>query len=33
MSQPSMLVVAKEPNISYYLNVSIYLPTIIIVII
>ena len=29
VSQPSMLVVAKDPNISQYLNLSIYLPTII----
>ena len=29
VSQPSTLVVAKDPNISHYLNSSIYLPTII----
>ena len=27
--QQSTLVVAKDPNISHYLNLSIYLPTII----
>ena len=29
VSQQSALVVVKDPNISHYLNVSIYLPTII----
>ena len=29
VSQPSTLVVAKDPNISHYLNLSICLPTII----
>ena len=33
VSQPSTLVVAKDPNISHYLNLSIYLPTIILSII
>ena len=33
VSQPSALVVAKDPNISYYLNLSNYLPTIILAII
>ena len=28
MSQQSMLVVAKDPNISHYLNLPIYLQTI-----
>ena len=28
VSQPSTIVVAKDPNISHYLNLSIYLPTI-----
>ena len=32
-SQQSTLVVAKDPNISHYLNLSIYLPTIILAII
>ena len=33
MSQPSTLMVAKDPDISHYLNLSIYLPTIILAII
>ena len=33
VSQPSSLVVAKDPNLLHYLNLSIYLPTIILVII
>ena len=33
VSQQSTLVVAKDPNASHYLNLSIYLPTIILVII
>ena len=33
VSQQSMLVVAKDPNILHYLNYSIYLPTIILAII
>ena len=33
VSQQSTLVVAKDPNISRYLNLSIYLPTIILAIV
>ena len=33
VSQQSKLVVAMDPNISHYLNLSVYLPTIIIAII
>ena len=33
VSQQSTLVVAKDPNISHYLNLSVYLPTIILAII
>ena len=33
VSQPSTLAVAKDPNISHYLNLSIYLPTLILAII
>ena len=33
VSQPSTIVVAKYPNISHYMNLSIYLPTIILAII
>ena len=33
VSQPSTNVVAKDPNISHYLNLLIYLPTIILAII
>ena len=33
VSQPNTLMVAKHPNISHYLNLSIYLPTIILAII
>ena len=33
VSQPSTIVVAKDPNISHYLNLSIYLPTSILAII
>ena len=33
LSQQSTLVVAKDPNISLYLNLSVYLPTIILAII
>ena len=32
VSQPSTLVVARDPIVSYYLNLSIYFPTIILVI-
>ena len=33
VSQQNMLMVAKDPNISHYLNLSIYLPMIILAII
>ena len=33
VSQQSTLAVAKDPNIAHYLNLSIYLPTIILAII
>ena len=33
VSQQSTLVVAKDPNISHHLNLSVYLPTIILAII
>ena len=31
--EPNILVVAKDPNISHYLNLSVYLPKIILAII
>ena len=33
VSKPSTLLAPKDPNISYYLNLSLYLPTIILAII